>query len=297
MQALLNPDGNGRLFVNSSGSGWKWEACIGHPVTCTRVPGSRELIVPANMRGSVFVVHSQGQTGRSPEWTGKPRVTAPPRVQGEVRGGGYAVPTPGRWTGGWRGEYSEFQLAACAGPGGVDCVALTSPHYVRPCSADASIALPSWSAGMYLRVAEQRVGAQPAAMLAFGVTSPAAEKVWPRGPVIAVAEAGQIAPSSGPAAECGPAIEPRAWISKKGVASVECVGGCHAELLAGQGSDVQRVEDTLVPTSALVAGPPRELRIPEASLRRLGSGHLRFTVVIDGQQVTAQTVDIPAAHR
>lgn len=296
LQALLTSSGNGRLLVDSSGSGWRWESCTAHPVACTNVQGGRELHVPSSSQGTVFVVRSPGWRGISPEWTGSLKASAPPRVDGELRGGGYADPIPGRWVGGWRGEYSEFQLAACTGPEGAGCVALTSPHYLRPCPADASFALPSWSAGRYLQVAERRVGAQPAAMPAFGLTSPAGEQVWTQGPTVAVATDGQISPSAGATTECGPPIEPRAWISRKGVASIECVGGCHAELVVGQGSDVRRIAGTLSPHGPLVVPPARELRIPETSLERFGPGRLRYAVVIDGRQVAVRTVTSPVAR-
>jgi hypothetical protein len=294
MQALIEPDGGGRLFVQDPGGEWKWESCTSQLTECTRVAGGRELTVRGEQPGTVFVVRGGGLKGVSPEWRGAARVITPPRAAGEVRAGGYVDPIPGRWTGGWKGEYSQLQMAACAGPDGGNCTALTGLHYLRPCPVGNSIVLPSWTAGRYLRVAERRVGGGPPVEPAYAVSG-TSEEVWTANRTVAVAVVGEILPPPDPPeGECGPPLEPRAWISKDGVASVECQGGCAVELVADRDGRTRRVRRRVSASGPLLLPPPLELQFSKSDLRRLGVGRLHVVVLIDGRKIASRALPTAA---
>ena len=133
MQTLMNPDGSGRLFVNSSGGPWSWEACASDRTGCVPFGRGREIETKGARSGTVFRVKSQGLTTFSPEWRGHLRTVSPPTVHGVVRANEFVSPLPGTWRGGWASEDSEMQLSACATPQGHDCTTLTDWHYLRPC--------------------------------------------------------------------------------------------------------------------------------------------------------------------
>lgn len=299
IQTTLAPGGKtGQLSVASPPGAISWEACTAKLTEC--VPWGRgfqteTLSAPA---GTVFRVrNAEGETGLSPEWTGPLKELAPPRVTGVIQANDYVSPMPGLWSGGWRGEPSEMQLAACETEAGAGCVSLTSPHYERlACEYGAAFYLNPLFSGWYLRVADKQSGG-PHAEAGYGISSPSGrtwgfEEVWGRSRAVSVAMVGQIASAvNPPTGECGPPPPPTATISDDGVARVECGGGCSVALLGAYKGRKQLLsrripeQDLLRPQAAL------KMRLSPAALASLGFGKkIRLTVEIDGVRSAQRTI-------
>ncbi|HET7444947.1 MAG TPA: hypothetical protein VFJ57_09845 [Solirubrobacterales bacterium] len=289
MQALVDVDGTGRLFINSSGGSWAWEACRADGASCKPFGHGREIEVDGAPAGTIFRVTSgTGATGMSPEWRGRLRQLKPPSVSGHIQANEFVDPMPGQWSGGWRGEYAQMQMAACATKTGEGCTTLTDLHYVRTCSLSASFALDASFTGQYLRVANRRVGGTPPIEPQFAVTSPNAGTIWPRSPTTSIATLTRIAPATSPfSGECGSPPPGIASISKEGVVSADCQGGCRAAMRAS-GHGNARVERVLPAHSALLVPPPTELRVPQRVFE--GARNVRIVVKINGKQVAQRTV-------
>ena len=295
MQALLNDDGSGRLFVNNSEGPWSWEVCAPDLTSCVPFGKGREIATRGARPRTVFRVKSHGATGVSPEWRGRLKQLTPPTVNGIIRVNEFVSPVPGKWSGGWEGKLSEMQLSACATPEGQDCTTLTHLHYVRRCPASASFALDARFAGSYLRVTDRQIGAGPLFEPAYGISSPYGGEVWGRSRITSVAVVGQIAPTVSPyPGECGPPPPSEASISKRGVAFVECRGGCRAVLIARRDRRQARVARRLSPQNVLISVPPETLRLSPRALARIGAGGVRLIVKIDGKRVARRTVRLSA---
>ena len=293
MQALTNEDGTGRLFVNTAGGPWRWEACDADLRRCRSFGAGREIDTGAAGPGTVFRVRGEGMTGTSPEWRGRLRQLGAPKVLGAVQANDFVSPLPGKWAGGWEGEFSELQLAACATPASESCTTLTHVHYVRRCAPGSSFALKAEFAGRFLRVAHRRLGAGPPLRLAYAVTSPHGGKVLRPSRSTSVAVVGQIGPAIGPyPGECGPPPPAHASISSRGVASVECLAGCRAALIARRdGREVGSVvRKQLSSWDSLTVPPPLELRLPARALAGLRPGRVAFVVEIDGKRAARRVV-------
>jgi hypothetical protein len=290
VQALITPTGAGRLLVNNGSAPWSWEAC--HRRGCKPFGGGREIQTKGAPAGTVFRVESHGDGGLSPEWGGRLTQVEQPGVDGVIRANEFVGPLPGQWRGGWKGEFSEMQLSACATATGGDCITLTDPRYPRTCGGSASFALDEKFVGSYLRVADRRVGAGPLFRTAMAVTSPYGGEVWAPSRNTAVCIAGQIAaPTGAYPGECGPPPPGRAAIDPRGHAFVDCQGGCRAALIAVQEGGRIRVTRTLPSRDALLVTPPVELRVPKRTIKtRLGTGRVQFAVEIDGKRVARRTV-------
>jgi len=289
-QALVNPDGTGRLLANYGTAPWLWEACRPNFASCAPF-GKRDRTVEKvdAPPGTIFRVESEGATGVSPEWRGRVTQLKPPSVEGLIRANEFVSPVPGRWGGGWDGEFSQMQLSACATSAGQECIPLTNTHYARSCAGSASFTLDARFTGSYLRVAERRVGAGPPVEPAYGVTSPNVGEVWGRSRITSVAILGQIAPAVSPyPGECGPPPPGRAFISRQGIALVECPGGCRAALIGSRSGRQVRIERSVPEHDALLVPPPTSLRLPLRTLK--GTGTVRLIVQLDGEQVAQRTI-------
>lgn len=205
MQALLNENGSGRLFVNDPGERFSWKVCAPSLSSCAPFKGGREISTRGTPRNSVFRVESNGEVGVSPIWTGRVKSLTPPSVRGAIRANELVTPQPGRWSGGWKGEDTDtLQLAACDTRDGRGCTTLTHSHYIKSCRSEAAVLDPVF-VGDYLRVADQRRGAGPIFEAAYGVTSPYGWNVLRRNRITAVAYLGPIASATGPRTRgCGP---------------------------------------------------------------------------------------------
>ena len=298
IQLWIGADGTGTLYASTSSSvtpPLAWEACAPDLTNCEPFARGREIETTGAPAGTVFRVRDAGgETGDSPEWRGPPKELAPPRVAGVIAANEFVSPLPGFWSGGWKGENSELQLAACATEAGApgECVALTDPHLLRAsgCSPSASFALDSRFAGQYLRVADRQSGG-PHAEAAFGLVNPFGSEVWGRSRITSVSIVGQIASAAiAPSGECGPPPAPIATISAAGSARVECGAGCNVVLIGthdGRRRSVTRQipgQDLLRPMAAL------EVSLPPAALRSLGDGKIRLTLAIDGQRISQRVI-------
>lgn len=292
MQALISPSGSGRLLVNNRAAPWTWEACAPGRSSCRPFGRGREIETKGAPPGTVFRVKSHGATGLSPEWRGRLTPVRKPTIDGIIRANEFVSPIPGQWVGGWKGEFSELQLSACATAAGQGCTTLTDPHYVRSCSADASFVLPEKFAGAYLRVANLRVGAGPPIRPAFAVTSPYGGDVWEQKRNTSVAMLGQIAaPTQAYPGECGPPPPGNALIDEQGHALVDCQGGCRTALVASRKGHQVQVSRTLPLRSALLVTPAAELRLASRTIQtRLGEGRVRFVVKINGETAAQRFV-------
>lgn len=205
MQALLNSNGSGRLFVNTAGEGWSWEVCTPNLARCRSFKHGRGITTAGARPNSVFRVTGNAGVGVSPLWTGRVKSLTPPTVRGAVRVNELVVPVRGQWSGGWEGEDSDtLQLAACDTPDGRGCTTLTHSHYPRGCRNEAAVLDPVF-VGDYLRVADRRRGAGPIREFAYAVGSPYGWEVLRRNRITSVAFVGRIAAATGPRSkQCGP---------------------------------------------------------------------------------------------
>jgi hypothetical protein len=295
MQALINPNGTGRLFMNTGVAPFHWEACTPDLSECKKFHGGHDISTSGVAAGTVLrVKDGVGARGLSPEWKGRLKQVAPPSVAGPIEANRFVSPVPGEWSGGWAGEGAQMQLSACATPTGEECISLTSLHYVRPCPASSSFAIEPQFAGRFLRVADNQPGAGPIVEPAFGVLYPSGEEAWAQRRATSVAIVGQIAASTGgPIGECGPPPSPRARLSAEGDARVECPAGCVVSLRAShQGRKVsltRRIprQDLRRPEAAL------ELRLAPSKLLRLGGRKVDLVVVVDGSRLAHRSIEIP----
>lgn len=286
MQALLDADGTGRLFVNNTDGPWRWEVCTPELIDCSHMAGGRELSTRGARSPAVFRVKSEGLIGISPEWRGRVEQVAPPSVKGIVRANEFVSPMPGRWARGWEAEHSELQLSACLTADGKGCTTLTHSHYIRRgCSLSDSFVIDAKFAGQYLRVADRRLGAGPHATLAYAVGSPYGHEVWRRSRVISIAVVGRIAaPTRDFPGECGPPVPSEGWISRSGTGFVRCSEDCRAALVASRAGREVRVEDAMGWSRGdLHVGPPDSIALPPGKLAQLGKGSVRIALWVDGQ--------------
>jgi hypothetical protein len=297
VQTFINPDGTGSLFFGYGSAPWVWEACTSEMKKCEPFARGRELQTAEAPAGTVFrVKNAEGETGLSPEWKGRVKQLAPPRVAGVVAANEFVSPVPGPWSGGWQGEDSEMQLAACATEGGApgECTTLTNPWYERVlgCGESSSFGLDPRFVGQFLRVADRQSGG-PHAEAGVGLSSPFGGEVWGRSRNTSVAIVGHIAPATNPpAGDCGPPPSPTATISAKGIAQVECAGGCSVVLVGTRKGRRQLVTDRLGEQDLLRPFAAPEMKLPRTALARLGAGKVRLTVEIDGTRWARRTIRI-----
>lgn len=305
IQVAIEPDGAGRLSAETSSTTvmpLAWEVCSPGLKGCEPFARGRRIETTGAPAGSVFRVRDAGgETGVSPEWRGPPKALMPPRVDGAIQANQFVSPVRGLWRGGWRGENSELQLSTCATPAGEQCVALTDPHLIRQgCTPSDSFTLSSDLTGRYLRVANRQSGGpHDETPYAVGPAHPHYEvalirpggEVWERSRNTSIAVVGQIAPAvSLSAAECGPPPSPTATISAKGVARVECGGGCSVALVGTRNGHRELVTHQLRGQDLLMPSAVLEMKLPRISLARLGAGKIRLAVLIDGTRWAQRTI-------
>jgi hypothetical protein len=292
IQSFLNKAGGGGMIANSQTNPddetWSWEACSVDLVTCKPFAQGRIVHTAGTPTPSVFkAISSYGATTLSPRWNGRASAVSPPTVSGTVRAGEIVLPLPGRWRGGWDGDYDWTQLAACRGPEDEGCTTLTDMHYIDGCRNGATVIDPKFT-GMYLRVADQRVAAT-SGILDYGRETPYGPYIWPESPTVSVAMVGRIAPAKGPAAtECGPPLV-EASISRRGVATVRCEETCRATLVARQGKRQARASRKVAFRKRDATAP--SLRLRSTQLREFKSGAIHYLLKVDGWRVASRTLN------
>lgn len=298
IQPVLNPDGSGKMVVNSQTNPedetWSWESCTVDLKTCAPFAHGRIVETAGAPVPTVFrAISSRGAIALSPQWNGRVESTAPPSVLGAPRANELVVPVAGQWRGGWDEDVDWTQLAACEGPDDEGCTTLTDRHYVGGCSNGGAVIDPMFT-GMYLRVADRRVPANTPE-LAYAVSSPYGPNIWRPSPTVSVAIVGRIRAATGPAASgCGPSPLVKASISRRGVATVRCELDCRASLVARQGRRKARVSRKLAPPKSPRKGAIPELRFTQQRLRRFGPGRIRLVVKVNGKSFANRTVSLRA---
>lgn len=293
MQALLNDNGSGRLFVNNgTGAPWSWEACSPGLARCAPFARGRKITTAGARPETVFRVRSaDGGTGQSPTWHGRVAEVDPPSVNGLIRANELVRASPARWRGGWEGDFDHIQLSACTTPSGKGCTSITDPKYIHGCNGWATVLEPHFT-GHYLRVADRRYGAGTVFTL-DAVSSPFGHPIWRANRTTAVAMAGRIAPPRGAEkADCDSPLLLRASISSDGAALVRCTPGCRAVLIARRAGRSARIARHLPP--ARHDGGLSKLRLSRRALARLGCGRCRMVVRIQGGPVVQRTVRLRA---
>lgn len=287
MQALLNDNGSGRLFVNNEvGGPWSWEACSPGLASCSTFGRGRRVTTAGAKPKTVFRVRSaNGDSGVGPAWSGRVTEVDPPSVNGLVRVNELVRARPARWRGGWDGDFDHIQLSACATPAGRDCTSITDPKYIRGCKGWATVLEPHF-VGNYLRVADRRYGAGTA-FPANAVSSPYGHPVWHASRTTAVAMVGQIGPPRGAErATCDSPLLIKASISSNGTARIRCRLGCRAVLTAmGAGRSARIVR-------SLHGARPTKLRLPRRVLKRMNCGRCQMIVKIDSRPVVKRTLNL-----
>jgi hypothetical protein len=302
MQAFLNDDGSGRLFVNTGyGEPWSWEACAVDLSACAPFATGRDVGTGGANPGTVFRVSGAYDSlvpGLSPVWHGNIVSVRPPSVRGALRANELVTPVPGEWILGWENEPDFMQLSVCPTPAGKGCVTLTNPH-APGCEGEAAVLDPAF-VGDYLRVADRRDGPGPHGMLDYAFSSPYDLDTWKAGPRMAAVIVGRIAAATGPPrAHCGPPPLDSASISSSGVATVKCGLGCHVVLTAGAGQlrvHMSRRLPRRRASASLAEGqrpfplrPPITLRPPRWFSDRAGARPVHLTVEIDGVRAARRT--------
>lgn len=295
-QALLNPDGSGRLFVNN-GSEPSWAVCEPSLSNCRPFASGGDVTTAGAPPNVVFRAETGSLTEPqwvTPTWHGNVTPLAPPFVTGTIRANELVTPVPGRWQGGWSTDHDTTQLSACKSPAGGDCITLTDSRYPASCSGGAAVLDPVF-VGRYLRVADRRLAADTTTTLE-GVNSPYGHEVWPPTAITSVAMAGRIGPPThARASQCGPPPLVRASISAGASARVRCGLGCHASLLAKRNGRTVQLARTLrpFPLAAPTNYPIPKLSLSSRALSRLGHGRARVVVLVDGKRAADRTVVLP----
>jgi hypothetical protein len=289
MQALLNADGSGRLFVNEAREGWSWETCTADLASCSFFGTGRDISTGGAQPETVFRVSGGGDTGLSPIWHGNLTVLKPPSGRGTVRVNQLIEPAPAIWGGGWDGDFDHMQLAGCKTPAGTRCTPITDPSYPGGCRDGAAVIDRAFT-GDYLRVADIRYGRGTAFTLQ-AVGSPYTQEAWGADGQTAVAMIGRIGQAIGRrTATCGPPPLIGATISDAGFVTVNCGLGCHAALIARHGRRRARATRTVPHPLSPRLVPPHGLSLSRHDVERLGPGRTRLVVRIDGERIARRTV-------
>lgn len=290
LQALLDPDGSGRILTNN-GSAPEWMACAPDRSNCYPFANGRDITTTGAPPNVVFWA---GESWLSPVWYGTVQSVGLPSLSGKLKANQLVTPVAGSWQGGWATDRDETQLAACQSRSGTDCETLTDPRYPRGCSGGAAVLDPEFT-GLYLRVADRRVAADAIPSLQ-AVTSPFGQEIWNSSPTTSVAVVGRIAAASGPReAKCGPPPLVRITISSKGIAKVKCGLGCRASLRARSGRGTKAVDRSLkpFPLNAPSNYVVPSLSLSSKSLATLGPGMVSIIVLINGKSSASRTIQLP----
>jgi hypothetical protein len=287
-QVLLNADGSGKIFVNN-GAKPSWKACRPDLSECTPFASGGEFDTTGAPPNTVFW---GGEDILTPIWKGTLRSTAPPSVQGTVRGNEVVTPVAGQWEGGWEDDYDSLAFSICKTAAGTGCLNINyEGQKEEACGPGGAVMIDPAFAGRYLRVTDRRYGA---GTIFAGVGHPTyypSEKLVPTA-TTSVAIVGKIAPATGPPhIRCGPDPLIGASINKGGIAEVTCrIVGCHAVLIVRSGSRVAHLTKRIRPTDASWRGGTANLRLSPSALSRFAGSRVRVTVKIDGKKAAARTV-------
>jgi hypothetical protein len=293
LQTTIAPNGSGFVSATNSAGPWTWESCEPEMRLCHLIGRGRKIEAQDRDVGNLFRVRSQGLTGLSPVWRGRPVNVRPPSLWRLPSDELFVSPTPGVWRGGWEGEYSQVQVAVCAEQAISTCTPVTNTHYSRSCQIGSSFGLNSAQlTGLYLRVAEKRLGTESPIEPAYAVSSPTIGPVWPKDGSTAVAILNLLRPGDLPAGEeCGPPAPGRGFVSPHGVAHAECQGGCLMRFEAvGQGRHLGLAR-MLSPRDPLTVPPMTTLQFPPPKVKgRLGAGGVKYVLRLDGRVVAKRSV-------
>ena len=295
--ALLNADGSGRLYVNSSpgplSPDWSWEACTSSLSSCQHFATGGDIGTGSAPPNTVFRVSRAGELGVSPIWHGSLGVVEPPSVSGAIRANELVTPIPATWSGGWDGDFDQTQLSVCWTPTGERCISLTEPKYTRGCGQDATVLDPAFT-GKYLRIADQRYG--PGTMFTMeAAVSPYGHEIWQAAGSTAVAMLGRIKASNGPrSTNCGPPPLIEASISATGEATVRCGLGCRATVIVRQGKARVRVMRKVTAVPRLGFGREVALRLSDRAIEALEPGRAHVVVKVNGAMAARRTVSLPS---
>jgi hypothetical protein len=320
---FLNADGSGSLSVGSQtnppGETWSWDVCAADGTSCVPFATGSTISTAGASPNTVFqATASDGPTATSPVWGGNLVSISLPSVGGSIRANALVTPNPGGWTGGWPADYHQTQLAACTDVLGTQCITLTDTHFAGGCIGGAAVIDPAFT-GRYLRVADHIVGPNEVTP-DYSVSSPYSSAIWAADSRTSVAMVGQIAAATGPpTATCavpydggagppvtspgpapatpspGPVVpapsgaarhqpSATATLSASGVAVVHARAKCSVTVEASRGRTHVHV------THTLAASKTMDIRLPAALLRRLGSGRVVFSVLVNGIRRTTRVV-------
>ena len=203
----VNADGTGALIANPGGHPVIWARCAPGVSACTPYDdgdGDPQLLSVADEpTGTAFAATQDGITVRSQPWRGRLHATAPPRVQGEVRVGGFVRPLAAMWQGGWGREADWLQLQVCRTRAGAECIVVLDEIKFGRCRPGGGRLLPARYEGRWLRVTDARIDREQP-FTQEGYSAP--EGVRPHrlgSPGIAGAVVGQVSPGRAPAEDCG----------------------------------------------------------------------------------------------
>ena len=259
MQALLETDGQGRLYLDSQGV-WSWWACP-EGTECSPFGTGQDISTGSSVSGTVFLASEPltQETAVSPIWQGNVKLATPPSVNGEITANSLVTAVSATWSGGWSGDFNRLTLAACETPTGSDCTALTDWEFDSACGSGSAVIDPAF-AGYYLAVMDRLYG--PGTVFAgVGLVSPYHPTSLESGATVATAVLSQIAPATGPPeASCGvPPLQPTVTLNSvptpsetstpsfSGTASYAGTRNVLVQVLAGstpEGTPVATVEAT-----------------------------------------------------
>jgi|GEM_PF-3851509 len=306
----VSADGTGALIANPGGHEVQSQRCDADLLTCAPHDDGdgqpNRMQVRDDPIGSTFKATQDGITVTGESWRGVLRVTAPPRVDGEIRVGGRVAPGAAGWEGGWGREADWLQLQVCRTPSADGCLVVFDPIKFGACEPGGGRLLPARYEGWWLRVADARTDrAQPFTTEAYG--APEGIRPHATAPGVATAIAGQIAPGIAPATDCGvlpslltpPATPPplltpsaprprvvvRRFIrpAQRGrlvIATVTCPARCDAQVAVRQGRRVVTVKRRLAVGTTAIALPRAA-----AKRQRLRSGVVTVRVLVDGRHL------------
>ncbi len=213
IQTALNSDGSGELLagVHEGHEGpVKWQVCAADGLDCQPFGEGNPIDTGSAPSDSVFIATEPltQYEATSPVWYGNLSPATAPSVSGAIRANALVTPVSGTWNGGWEKDFQNLQLAACKGPEGTECTALSDPPWYAGCPNEAAVIDPMFT-GQYLRVADHVYG--PGTVFAdYALLSPYGAGVWAAGPTVSVAVVGQIMPATGPPeSSCGPPPRPK----------------------------------------------------------------------------------------
>lgn len=201
IQALLETDGQGKLYDDQGASSW-WACPKG--AECDPFGTGQDISTGTSVSGTVFLASDPltQEIAVSPTWEGNIELATPPSVSGEIAANTLVKAVSATWSGGWQGDFDQLTLAACETPTGNDCTTLTDWEFDGTCQSGSAVIDPAF-AGYYLAVTDHVYG-PGTAFAGVGHPSPYHSTALESGPTVATSVVGRIAPATGPSeATCG----------------------------------------------------------------------------------------------